>query len=92
MIGCAVPGKAFLRRLYNLTINVQCPDFLLQLSEQAKADSATWELFMDGFNGKRILFSEDWWVSDTQQLNTNAASPKGFAAVFGTQWFMHAWP
>ena len=65
MTGCAVTGKAFLRRLYNLTINVQCPDFLLKLSKQAKADSATCELFMDAFNGKRILFSEDWLVSDT---------------------------
>ena len=65
MTGCAILENAFLRHLYILTINVQCPDFLLQLSKQATADSATWELFMDGFNGKYILFSEDWLVSDT---------------------------
>ena len=88
--GCVVPGSAFLRRLYDLTVNVQCPDFFVRLNKEARADLIAWELFMDGFNGKRMFLSDDWLVSDALQLYTDAT--KGFAAVFGTQWFMHAWP
>ena len=44
---------------------------------------------MDGFNGKRMFLSEDWTASDALRLYTDAASTKGFVAVFGNQWFMH---
>ena len=47
---------------------------------------------MDSSNGKRMFLSDDWLVSDTLQLYTDAASAKGFASLFGTKWFMHAWP
>lgn len=90
--GCVVPGRTFLRRLYDLTINVHCPEFYVRLTKEARADLAAWELFMKGFNGKRMFLSEDWLASDALRLYTDAASTKGFAAVFGGQWFMHAWP
>lgn len=47
---------------------------------------------MAGFNGKRVLLADDWVASDAFCLYTDAASTKGFAAVFGDQWFMHPWP
>ena len=83
--GCVVHGRAFLHWLYDLTTNVQCPELYVRLNKEAKADLAALEAFMDGFNWKRTFLSDDWFVSDTLQLYTDAASTKGFAAVFGTQ-------
>ena len=90
--GCVVPGRAFLRRLYDLTINVSNPNHFIRLNNEARADLAAWEIFMSGFNGKHVLLSGDWVASDILRLYTDAASTKGFAAVFGCQWFMHTWP
>ena len=90
--GCIVPGRAFLRRLYDLTINIQSLDFFVRINKEARADLAAWELFMDGINGKRMFLSDDWTVSDALCLYTDAASTQGFAGVFGSKWFMHAWP
>ena len=90
--GCVVPGRTFLRRLYDLTINVSNPTFFVTLNNEARADLAAWELFMSGFNGKHVLLSDDWVASDVLLLYTDAAASKGFAAVLGNQWFMQAWP
>ncbi|MEW8547651.1 MAG: reverse transcriptase domain-containing protein, partial [Candidatus Thiodiazotropha sp.] len=90
--GCVVPGRAFLRRLFDLTINVSHPNFYIKLNRKAKADLAAWELFMSGFNGKHVLLNDDWVPSDNLCLYTDAASTKGFAGVFGNKWFMHHWP
>ena len=62
--GCVVPGRTFLRRLYDLTINVHCPEFYVRLTKEARADLAAWELFMQCFNGKRMFLSEGWLASD----------------------------
>ena len=43
-------------------------------------------MFIDGFNGKRMFLSKEWTASDALRLYTDAASTKGFAAGFGTQW------
>ena len=89
--GCVVSGRAFLRRLHDLIIKVSDPNFYFRFNTEARADLADWELFMTGFNGKHVLLS-DYWVADILCLYTNAASTKGFAGVFGNQWFMHSWP
>ena len=57
--------------------------FNVRLNKEVRADLAAGEAFMDGFNGKRLFLSDDWLVSDTLQLYTDAASTKGFGAVFG---------
>ena len=52
-----VPGRAFLRRLIDLTIGVQKPHFLIRLSREVKQDLLVWQSFLAGFNG-RSFFSD----------------------------------
>lgn len=47
-----VPGRAFLRRLIDLTIGVKRPHFLIRLSGEVKADLLVWQNFLSGFNGR----------------------------------------
>lgn len=87
-----VPGRTFLRRLIDLTIGVKKPFYMIRLNNDARADLAAWYEFMNDFNGKSLFLSDDWVSSDTISLYSDAASTKGFAAVFGSKWFAQSWP
>ncbi|KAK6175768.1 hypothetical protein SNE40_014161 [Patella caerulea] len=87
-----VPGRVFLRRLYDLTIGVKKNYYMIRLTNAAKADLKVWYRFMQSFNG-RCMFSNDAWVgSDHIKLFSDAAQSKGYAAVLGSQWFYGSWP
>ena len=47
-----VPGRAFLRRLIDLTIGVRKPHFLIRLSSEVKQDLLVWQSFLSSFNGR----------------------------------------
>ena len=55
-----VPGRAFLRRLIGLTLDIRSPHFLIRLSQAAKEDLRVWQQFLAGFNGRNIFLSEVW--------------------------------
>ena len=65
---CAVvvPGRAFLRRLIDLTIGVRKPQFSIRLSTAVKDDLLVWQEFLTGFNGRSFFFSDQW--SNSHQL------------------------
>ena len=47
-----VPGRAFLRRLINLTLGIKKSNHFIWLTSLAKADLQAWLLFLHQFNGK----------------------------------------
>ena len=91
---CSVilPGRAFLRRLIDLTMGVQRPHHRIRLNKDAKADLKVLLRFLAEFNG-RAFFIDDLWVSSTRlELFTDAAGSEGYGAVFGRKWFHGPWP
>ena len=82
------PGRAFLRRLQNLTCGISRPTHHNRLNTEARADLAAWHCFLSSFNGVTMIINSDWISSDAIKLYTDAASTQGFAAVFGQRWFM----
>ena len=90
--GCIVPGRTFLRRLYDLTIGIACPHYKILLTNDARADLAAWLLFMQSFNGRCMFLYDDWTPWDMVRLYTDAASTIGCAGVFGENWFAVRWP
>lgn len=89
---CVVPGRTFLRRLYDLTVNVACPQFYIRLNAAARADLSMWHSFMQSFNGRCMFLNDNWISSESLNLFTDAASTIGFAAVFGSEWVAEKWP
>ena len=72
---CSVilPGRAFLRRLIDLTIGLRRPHHGIRLSKDAKADLKVWMRFLGDFN-RRAFFLDDLWISSTTlELFTDAA-------------------
>ncbi|VDI03187.1 Hypothetical predicted protein [Mytilus galloprovincialis] len=88
-----IPGRAFLRRLINLTLGHTNPQFRITLNAEARADLRAWFEFIEHFNGKLCFLFDNWVSSDTLRLYSDAAGVHGgFAAVFGNDWFTGDWP
>lgn len=86
-----VPGRAFLRRLINLTKGVSKPHFRIRLNSQSRLDLSAWCEFIDNFNGKSMFIDEVWQNSHKLNLFTDAAGKLGYGAVFGRKWFYGSW-
>ena len=87
-----VPGRAFLRRLIDLTKGVRQPHHHIRLCKGSKQDLLLWMRFLDEFNGKSFFLEDTWETSHTLELYTDAAGSIGFGAVFGKHWFGGEWP
>ena len=87
-----VPGRAFLRRLIDLTIGIHSPYHYVRINQEVKADLKLWQSFLTGFNGRSFFLEDSWDSSDKLELYTDAAGSLGFGAVFGIKWCYGAWP
>ena len=91
---CIKPGRAFLRRLWDLLIDhSSCDKSALQihLTPDALQDLRVWSIFLQQFNGISILAARQWEISTKLHLFTDA-SKTGFGFCFGSQWCNGRWP
>lgn len=85
---CSVirPGRAFLRRLIDLTLGIQSAHHCIPPNREVKEDLKLWLSFLSNFN-RKSLFLEDTWLSSSKlNLYTDASGAMGFSAVFGSHW------
>ena len=87
-----VPGRAFLRRMIDLTKGAKRPHHRIRLTKEVKIDIVVWLTFLEEFNGKAFFLHEKWETSSPLKLFTDAAGSKGYGAIFGKHWFYGAWP
>ena len=87
-----VPGRAFLRRLIDLTEGVRSPYHVIRMTREVKDDLAVWQSFLTGFNGKSFFLEDTWYSSEKLNLFTDASGSLGFGAVFGSKWCYGPWP
>ena len=85
------PGRAFLRRLIALIIGVKNLNYYIRITSEAKKDLSTWLTFLKEFNGHSLLYKEMWRSSTKLRLYTDAATTKGFGAVFQEKWAYGTW-
>ena len=76
-----IPGRAFLRRLIDLTIGIRYEHHKIRLTQQAKADLNVWLSFLENFNGQ-CFFQDDIW-RNSNKLPSTAAGSLGLCAIFG---------
>lgn len=86
-----VPGRAFLRRLIDLTCGISKPFYWVRLTKETRADLTMLLQFISQFNGKSVFLVKEWDSSDFISLYTDASGPIGFSAVLGEQWFAQQW-
>lgn len=90
---CAVvlPGRAFLRRLIDLTLGIQKPHYKIRITTEARRDLEVWKQFLAKFNGKSLILSDCWLTSEQLHLATDASTTFGYGAIFGLHWFSGLW-
>ena len=91
-IRVVVTGRAFLRRLTNLTIRIYNAKHFIRINAEAKQDLQAWLWFLQHFNGKAFFLSEKWSPAHTLHLYTDASGTLGYGAVFNKRWFYGKWP
>lgn len=91
---CSVvcPGRAFLRRLIDLTLGIRHPYYKVRITKAVKADLNVWRSFLADFNGRSFFLEDVWYNSEQLSLYTDAAGALGFGAVFGNKWCYGEWP
>ena len=88
-----VPGRAFLRRLQNLTIGHTYPHYRITLNADARTDMKAWHLFIKDFNGKSCFMFNKWVSSESIKMYSDAAGVHGgYAATLSGSWFVGKWP
>lgn len=72
---CSVilPGRAFLRRFIQLTMQVSENQKFISINKECKEDMAMWLVFLDSYNGKTMFLDEKFISSNTLHLFTDAA-------------------
>ena len=86
------PGRAFIRRLIDLTQGVTNPKAQIRIGNGAKRDIEMWIAFLHDFNGT-AMFLDDHWVSNAScDLYTDAAGSLGFGAYYQGHWTQGLWP
>ena len=87
-----VPGRAFLRRLINLTKGIWKPHHHFRLTKDTKNDINVWDDFLRSYNSKSFFLSSQWKTSKSLNLFTDAEGSLGYVAIFGNHWFFGEWP
>ena len=83
-------GRAFLRRLIDLTMGLKAPHHHRNITKEAKLDLKTWLLFLEHFNGITVLQQTSWTDASTLRIYTDASN-LGYGAIFGSHWFQGKW-
>ena len=90
LFGCSiiVPGRAFLRRLIDLTMGDSRSLYHTKLTRQVKLDLLIRQDFLADFNGKAFFLNENFMTGDYLQLFIDAS---GYGAVCGPKSFFGRW-
>lgn len=84
-------GRAFLRRLHNLTIGHNHPNATISLSHSAKKDLTMWSTFLAEHNGCTLIRPLSHVTSEEIALCADS-SKTGFGATYGSSWIQGYWP
>ena len=85
------PGRAFLRRLHDLTKNTFNKSHHIRLTKASRLDLQAWNTFLTDFNGQVMCLPTDWTPSTSLKLFTDA-SAAGYAGVLGSHWIQGLFP
>ena len=84
-------GRAFLRRLHDLTTGKFIGERNVTLNQSVKEDLKTWLCFLENYNGITIIRKKIGATSNTMNLYSDA-SLTGYGATFGSSYITGIFP
>ena len=85
------PGRAFLRRLYDLLSQGKKKSHHISLSLEVKRDLHMWLKFLENYNGVSMIRMIDTGQWD-EQMWSDSAGNIGWAALYKKSWIQGLWP
>ncbi len=83
--------KAFLRRMYDLTVHTAKSYYKVCINNEVKSDLMMWLSFLKSYNGRTLMYQPPIIESNSINLYTDA-SRLGFGGTFGSSWVQGVWP
>ena len=84
-------GRAFLRRLYDLTTGAKHQSHHVRVTCEVKSDLKVWLSFLVDFNCKVIITRNVWCQENVLHVYTDS-SKKGYGGFYGSHWFNGHFP
>ena len=84
-------GRAFLRRMYDLTKDVKHGHYKITLTKEVKNDLVMWKKFLNFYNGVTIIRNKIAVDSNTINLYTDS-SLNGYGGTYGTNYICGKFP
>lgn len=85
-------GRAFLRRLINLTTGVSKSGHHIKSNSEARADLEAWFCFLSSHNGISMFIGSKGVSLDYIKRQTDAGSTQGCVVMFGSRWLNGKFP
>lgn len=85
------PGRAFLRRMINLTCGITRPHHHIKLNSAFHKDLAVWSLFLKHWNGSSMFLQPHLSPPPDLQFFTDASGSIGYGAFYDNAWFQGRW-
>ena len=83
-------GRAFLRRLIDVSTRAKQLDHFIRLNEEARSDIEWWHRFAERWNGVSMLSSLNSQPA-VATITSDASGSWGCGAVCGQEWFQLSW-
>ncbi len=84
------PGRAYVRRLIDLSTVAKHMDHYVRINKEARADLEWWRCFLENWNGTALMFACTQMELDIT-LTSDASGNWGCGAYLGNEWFMLHW-
>lgn len=84
-------GRAFLRRLIDLTLGVTRPNHHIHMNNEARKDINTWLVLLEHFGRTSIMKQRTWTSANSVKLYSDS-SDLGWGLVYGDKWAYGEWP
>ena len=85
------PGRPFLRRLHDATMQVDNKHHHIKVTKAMKKDLRLWLSFLEEYNGKTLFPITDWLSPNTHHCHTDA-SKLGYGLVYKSHWVYGTFP
>ncbi|XP_065182584.1 uncharacterized protein LOC135813415 [Sycon ciliatum] len=86
-----IPGRTFMRRLWDICHRYSQPHYKIKLSVEALEDLKWWQRLLSQWNGKSFFHMPNWTPSPDIQLFTDASGSIGWGACYGHRWIQGQW-
>ena len=84
------PGRAFLRRIFELLATVRADHHHVRLNASFRSDVVWWDVFLEAWNGTSLLVGGA--QRETIHIFSDASGRLGCGAHWGNHWFQFRWP